>query len=953
MVSVKLYASNITQTTGGNYAEFTVLNVLTGDGATSTNTINGANSTPNRPSTVSFTSFGFDLPKGADINRVTVHYVDARVSSGNLNISAPSITLLGVDGFVQRSSSPLMNNTTEHNIRWNKPGIERSSLNSDEFGVKIDYPANTGNGTGSVVLGDVYIIIEYTPTEYTLQLKKASGGYNQQDYVLEASVSNVNLTSNNPSMTISNPNGFTFKRGEGTGEWTSNGNIVTWNPRLTNKVGTSTCRLVYNTNVTFPDSTTAYTGTFTIQENTNNTSASHNAVILHTPSSEGSETTTGTVSVTENSINSLTLLKPVLNSEIPVNLLLDGACFAFPMNGSNEPLFNSTTTPVKYYLASANQWYDGTTYSNSKYNCKLASDDYITKFKFTNVGRYIIKCYDIVSNSTDYTTYSDLTPKAIILFEVEPAQDDLTIPNFTTLTLSSEELNRLGDGYEYILQSDVKHTTTDTYERDWYTNNRIGVCNASFEATPTDEQIYDNAGYWSNALTSVNTYESLECEFTYNSNNPLYILITGDFPTETTTYGFDNGTVSFTEPSIIEKQVYNGREPTGTYPVPINNLLSSTGNSTLTVPTGSTSTRIRLYDFPNTTTGNYAIRGIEIQGDIDSTDNLVLYANIINPSGEMGQRSIILTPNDNGKTFTLGSLGDLWGFKILTLTDLGEWELELSTSNILNNSPATLVLGDITATFYIEEVQTQNITVSIDGEDLSYYGAFIEDVHIPEGLETDTKYLTIDGTDTNDAYRQNIREKAIEVTFNISECDLKTSTDMLRQVTKLLVNERDDYNRPIPKTITFSHYPNDYFEYILENTLDITTEVSGYTVKAKLVIPSGTSYSLEDTITNTVGYAQGLAPVKPVITIQPSQPNIQLTETITSQTFNIGYNGDWNNSIVEIDCDNRRVYLIHDDDKTDISQYVDHNVDWFRLQGEYSFEGVNCIIRTVTFNERW
>ena len=947
------FANNVTQTTGANYAEFTNLNLLTEGGAISTITINGASSTPNRPSTLSFTGFGLDLPNGADINKISVHYLDGQISSGNINIPAPTITLLGVNGFSKQSSSPLKNQTTTHTISWGNPSISRSELNANTFGFKIDYPANTGNGSGFLSVGNVYLVIEYTPSEYSLQLKKASGGYNQQDYVLEASISNLNLTSNNPRVTITNPSGFTFKRGEGTGEWTTSGSTVTWNPKLSRSVGTSTCRLVYDTEVTFPDSTTAYTGTFSMVENLNSTTTTHNAVILHTPSSEGSETVTGQVTITDNTIANLTLLKPEMNYEIPVNLLLDGACFTFPMNENNEPLFNNTSTPVKYYLAGATTWYDGTTYSNSKYECKLASDDYISKIKFTSVGRYIIKCYDTVSNSTDYSTYEDLTPKAIILLEVEPVRTSLAFPNFTVLTLTQEELNRLGDGYEYILQCDLKHTTTDTYERDWYTNNRIGICNATFENTPTNEDIYNNADYWSNALSTVNSYESLECEFTYNSDNPLYIIITGDFTDETSTYGYDKGEISFTEPCIIEKQVYTGREQTGTYPVPILNLLSSTGNATLTVPTGSTSTRIRLYDFPNTTTGNYAIRGIEIQGDIDSTDNLVLYANIINPTGEMGQRSIILSPSDNGKTFTLGSLGDLWGFNILTLTDLGSWELELSTSNILNNSPATLVLRDITATFYIEKVESQNITVSIDGEDLSYYGAFIEDVHIPEGLETDTRYLTIDGTDTNDAYRQNIREKTIDITFNISECDLKTSTDMLRQVTKLLVNERDDYNRPIPKQVTFSHYPNDYFEYVLENTLDITTEVSGYTVKAKLVIPSGTSYSIDDTVTNTVGYAQGLAPVKPVITIQPSQPNIQLSETISDQTFNIGYSGDWNNSIVEIDCDNRKVYLIDDDNRTDISKYVDHNSDWFRLQGEYSFEGVNCIIRTVTFNERW
>ena len=883
--------NSVNQTTGGNYAEFQNITSMITSHPVTTDTINGKDSTPNRPSTISFTNFGFEIPNGADITKITVRFWDEQTDSDSFNIPAPTVTLLGVTGFQKQSTAPKKGSFIKHDIVWDNPNITRSQLNSNSFGFEIDYPANSGNGSGTLTLNRPFVLVEYTPSEYSLQLKKASGGYNQQDYVLEASISNLNLTSNNPRVTITNPSGFSFKRGEGTGEWTTSGSTVTWNPKLSRSVGTSTCRLVYDTEVTFPDSTTAYTGTFSMVENLNSTTTTHNAVILHTPSSEGSETVTGQVTITENSISSLTLLKPEMNYEIPVNLLLDGACFSFPMNENNEPIFNSESTPVKYYLAGATTWYDGTTYSNSKYECKLASDDYISKIKFTSVGRYIIKCYDTVSNSTDYSTYEDLTPKAIILLEAEPVRTNLAFPNFTVLTLTQEELNRLGDGYEYILQCDLKHTTTDTYERDWYTNNRIGICNATFENTPTNEDIYNNADYWSNALTTVNSYESLECEFTYNSDNPLYIIITGDFTNETSTYGYDKGEISFTEPCIIEKQVYTGREQTGTYPVPILNLLSSTGNATLTVPTG--------------------------------------------------------------KTFTLGSLGDLWGFNILTLTDLGSWELELSTSNILNNSPATLVLRDITATFYIEKVESQNITVSIDGEDLSYYGAFIEDVHIPEGLETDTRYLTIDGTDTNDAYRQNIREKSIDITFNISECDLKTSTDMLRQVTKLLVNERDDYNRPIPKQVTFSHYPNDYFEYVLENTLDITTEVSGYTVKAKLVIPSGTSYSIDDTVTNTVGYAQGLAPVKPVITIQPSQPNIQLSETISDQTFNIGYSGDWNNSIVEIDCDNRKVYLIDDDNRTDISKYVDHNSDWFRLQGEYSFEGVNCIIRTVTFNERW
>ena len=136
----------------------------------------------------------------------------------------------------------------------------------------------------------------------------------------------------------------------------------------------------------------------------------------------------------------------------------------------------------------------------------------------------------------------------------------------------------------------------------------------------------------------------------------------------------------------------------------------------------------------------------------------------------------------------------------------------------------------------------------------------------------------------------------------------------------------------------------------------VRNEISGYNVTAELTIPAGTSYSIDDSVTNTIGYVQGLAAVRPIITIQPSTPNITIKEALSGQTLNIGYSGEWNDKIVEIDCDNRIVLLktVDDDaDPIDISKYVDHNSDWFRLYGEYTFEGVNCIIRTVSYNERW
>ena len=141
----------------------------------------------------------------------------------------------------------------------------------------------------------------------------------------------------------------------------------------------------------------------------------------------------------------------------------------------------------------------------------------------------------------------------------------------------------------------------------------------------------------------------------------------------------------------------------------------------------------------------------------------------------------------------------------------------------------------------------------------------------------------------------------------------------------------------------------------METPFEVSTNITDYDVTAKLTIPAGTSYSRQDTVTNTVGNANGLAALRPIITIQPSAANIEIKEGLSEQSFNMTYAGDWTSKIVEINCDDRIVLLKDnaDDDGVDISKYVDHNSDWFRLSGEFNFEAINCVIRTVSFNERW
>ena len=1009
MASVTKYAGTVTQTTGGHYVTFDYLsnirNAAEDSHAVSSVLIQGKSETKNRPSTISCTGFGFNLPLGAEPTKIVVEYRHRKNTGSDysskypkrvVNIPAPTISLLGVSGFSAKGVAPTTSMKTNTKTFDVKGKITRAQLNSGNFGCRINYPPNTNKWNGYLRVSYVRVRVEYVLSDYTVKVD-AVDGYNGEAFDVTLRVSNKNLTRYNPTLTLTTPVGFTYNSYEGTGKVTKvNNTTYRWEPSVGGS-GTSNVTVRFTPSVTYPSDTGVFTGTFTLSESLNGANASKSVSIREKPvtSDETAPDSAPIITDDDNVPVPIKWVKTLVNEEITnslENVLTKKYCavFGFPCNDKGEPLLLERNTPIQWknpYLD--NQWTLITTY----FSFKDYGGAFITSEKFneiiirgTKVGKYGLYCF-ATDRGGYWETFKDLTPDISYFFEVVPEEDDLTIPNFTFLEPTEEEFDRLGTGYPYVLQSDLKHTTSDTYERDWYKNNRLGVFNNAISdnitiTTETDpdtgevtetitdstdydnltpSQIIENAEYWSNAPTSVNEYNNLECEFTYNENYPLYLIFTGDY-SETTTYGYDMGTITHNNPAIIEKQVYKGREATGNYPEPISNLLDENIAET-SIPNQDTTETIVLYDFPLDedygTDETHSIRGIEVTGTIEQADEMVLSAKIVSPSGETGERTIIINDQDTTDSqteFRFGGLGDLWGFTTTDLTNLNDWEVQIFANNILLEEEANLNFGDIRIGFYIEQLQEQLINVKVNGEDLSYYGAFIEDAEIPEGLDTDTSFLSIDGTDTNDAYRQNIREKVIELEMSIGECDLQTSTDMLRQLTKLLVNEKDEYNRPIPNTIEFSHYPDVYFEYIMTDTMDITTSAGAYTIKAKLTIPAGTAYSKQNTSTNITGFVQGIASVNPIISLKAQDNVITLQETVTGQKFTIGYDGDWQTGIVEIDCEERKVYHRTNEDDTeptDLSRYVDFNSDWFNLHGEYNFNASGCTVRKVEFTERW
>ena len=1019
MSSVTKYAKTISQTTGGKFRSFNNLGNLKNNTdnswAVSSGNIKGKSSSPNRPSTISLTNFGFSLPVGAEVTKVIVEYrhKKSKVSGAKnvCNIPSPTITLLGVSGFSGKGVAPSTAMTTNTKT-FKTDKITRTQINSSSFGVKIDYPTNTNNYEGTLSLSYIRIKVEYKTTSYGLSIKKVSGGYNGDDYVVEVAISNKNLTNFSPALTLTAPQGFSFK----SGEFASNGHIyslaaanartVSWNPGLNRNTGTLTAFLRFSTNVTFPTGVNSYTGSFVVSESLLGTTGSHSATITKKPANLSNETIgdektydyglvddEGTPDYTvkvrscsngigpgkDGSIGMRTVNES--NNEdgtTKMTILADkNIKVRVPDSGDYDIVANETlviSKNVPYY--DPNEIYE-------------SFEDPINQLYFYSDAPCIANIQFLVefqsNGSDDWETLAEREWNVEFVF-TEEAISSFDTPFLAMMNLSEEEINRLGDKFSYIVQSFMKRSTEDTYHPDWFRNCRIGVFNNAIleNVTTTTEtvdgetvetvtdstdyenltidEIFENAEYWSDGKAGLNTQENVECEFVYNKNYPVYILITGDYM-ELDDYGYDMGTIKFTEPCIIESDVYQEREPNGNYPVSIIEVITD-GTAELNVESFEMSSPVILYDFPLDegfgTTEELGIRGIIVSGTIEQSDELTINAKLKSPDGIIGQRSIVVnesdTTIDSTNEFMIGGLGDLWGFNTLELVNLEEWEVELTVDNNLRDDASNINFGNVQVAFYVETIEKQRINIKVEGEDLSFYGAFTQDVKIQEGLETDTDFLNIRGTDTNDATNQDIREKEIEIELSVYDCDLQTSTDMLRQLTKLLLNERDRYNTPIPKIIEFSHCPDIYFKYLILKPFDTENENGEYNVKAKLTIPDGTAYSKKATITGGDGFVQGVASITPVITFKPQSDTIEIVETVSGQRFNMTYNDNWQNKIVELDCGGQTALLkTNEDDSspTDISNACDFNVDWFVLHGEYHFEITGGVIRTVTFNERW
>ena len=987
-----LYASLATTTQGGKYQPFKKNSLpnlyLKGTSKyAETDLIQGKTKTPNRPGTITLSNFKVGLPTGSRVTKVTVYYTHAKVKSGGkvCNIPAPKISLMNGNSVIKYNKSgknaiktvkapteKVVKNSISFTSSW-----DYSLFNSKDFGVKIDYPTNANNDSGFMRVHEVYIVLEYASPSFEVKITPAKGntGYNGDSYKVQVDLSNKNNTVYIPTLTITCPPGFSLT--DSSKVTRIDNRTFKWKPSTLKPKSTANLLLNFDVNVTFPSGSPGLPCEFVVSEDYSSKYNRFNAVI--TPKPPEPKTITPDPPS-----------KPIIPDDyadpyepeiitIPINQDID---FDLEMSTGSFTLYCCTVTNGEFENWNLNNlsniiktrtgdtWRFDTQGSVTFYN----DDDH--GYMLTEKG-----AYTLVITATGSTT-----PVKVMYVDVK-VNGELTT---AVLQLSQEELNRMGHGYVYRLQSLMKIMSSEAYVRDWGRNFKIGVFNnpvadniqvwkrpnpeseSGYDEIVVDSTDYDSltlndiisgAEYWSNPLKNTGEYANVELKFPYNKNYPFYILIGGDYSTA----GTVRSNIKFIEPCIIEDDYYDGRETNGVYPVPIDNTVLSSGDfAELNIESLSTSTMLIYYDLPLDedygTNELMAIRGLQVNGVIQqNTDDLTIYIKLKSPTGESRVRSINLdaldTTMNSDNTFSIGGIGDLWGMSTLDIVNLEDWEIELLVDNTINNNTGTINYADVSLTIYVAEVNPQNVKCFINDEDLSYYGAFITDVEIPEGLKTDVDFLTIEGTDTNYPHRQNVREKEITITLDIGEgCDIEGNTISLRDLARLFTNKRDKYNHPIPNRIEFSHYPDVYWEYIMESPFDNSLNINTYEVKIKLTVPSGTAYKKTATSTNSMGYVNGLVNVAPVIVIKPTDSLITITETLTEQNFHMGYPNDITDKVIVIDCEDRICWLKDDEDDEDgenISAYVDFNSDWFSIIEEYQFETVGCVIKEVSYIERW
>ena len=596
------------------------------------------------------------------------------------------------------------------------------------------------------------------------------------------------------------------------------------------------------------------------------------------------------------------------------------------------------------------------TQTTFKYNVNVGGEQTALQSRILNVANWKLTTTITVDVETDlnkcYFSIGDLDiPFSRLGIPTGTSELMLYYDGNDVYVNVNEEVVCVLDDYSQLTNNKlgVKSTGADITLKKWYLTEE----NHEYSTVEIFEAAKDNL-ILGDCPELTENWEQVDVTFAYDKSAPVVIFILG----EPDNIGSSDVGLDFKTPSIQEEltedQEYN---LSMNYPENIIDILSDDKTASLT----GDSTPFMIYDFEELKEldigDDHIVNGVSVSFTYETPDNVTVIANL-HVGDSVGTRTVAIKEGSDSE-IVIGGEWDKWGLQYSDFNEIQDLQIELivQQQDILED-PTVFTIKNLYLHLYHRTIEESPVTCTIGGEDLRNYGLFITSVDVPFGLKTNTQYLEVEGTDTNKAYRMNISKKEISINYRMDDCSLVQNGKNLKQLVKLLTNRRNSLNEPILKRIEFSHFPDEYFEYILEDEVSAEAILSQYEGTIKLTIPAGTSYNKEPVVSANIGTNNGLVKVSPQINLKNLRSDITINQG--EESWHIVHSDFKENDLLEINCQERTCiwYELDPTSETekrnprDVTEYVDFTSDWFVLDGDFEFTSSGADILSVIFYER-
>ena len=936
--------------------------------------IGGKNGSWHTPETIEL-DYKAGLPDNANVSQIAISYEYARrdYSNGNAHgtFAAPTIKLSGTGISFTGNAPPKQTMTTYTKTT----SVNLTGKKVNDMTLTFNLPKNTSTNPCYILIRNITVKITYLTAKYTPSITLPSPlkavPYGETIRV------NFGLKDTNnavPSATISTA--VTIKSGfkvdkvvSSDGTATISGNVINWNASTKNY----NANLIVDLTPLLPSSS----GNHQINFKENNGGTSDDKYI-----------TAESVKYSCNGVLSIPSIQKCVREPCEETKLTLIFKTSSKLNTSIST--NINIPPGLKVKSSTPGNINNGVYSFSSWDSSRQHTLVIT-LTGNNVGTHTINI-----NSAFFT---EVLQFPVTITEWEPPIDPVEGGvYYTALRADTFTQNMLEDGKEYTFSCLMKYDGERLYNG--AKNLRMAVLNGE---TPV----------WSEQLSQLNKWEELKAEFIANTANPLEFQFFGD-------YGNIKGIPQVANPCIIKTDKYSGYE----YPIftlqPLENLLNGSdlyASLTFDPPEkkGSSWHYLSSWNIEDLLASeNIIIQGIglefdcEFDKDVGVTVGLGEFGNLAD-TDEVYKQSKIIKKDETHVVF--GGKYKNWGVPYKDLKDfLNRIEATIKLEERFDGiSPFEVSVKNVALRIYYGPDVSDGCGFSIDGTHSKYFSIKWNNGTIPQGANFDVNTLIIKGGDGETNTGAYIRNKVIQIDFTFDSDTFQDLQTLKNIVIDYLTPQRDRTNQFIPKRIVFDHEPNIYYEYILDDTIEMVPDGNSYKCSAKLIIEKGLATSVLPVTNTQQGNIDSYTRISPIITIMKQTDNLQeesyidkdpfgketkypvgsivVKDSITKQTVILSGNyiqGDKiqgpgsrselkDGTIIRIDSENYEVHFLekNETDENDTLEKDEipekkhderwrlipqHNISmistFFELKGQFNFKNsVGCSVREIEYHE--